>query len=114
MPEPLWQEAAALACLHGITPTSRALKLHYNELKRRALAEPAPPHTDANLTSPLLHHNPSPFIELTNALFPAPTLNPTPTVLELTSGAHTLKLTCGASHTAELGALVRAFLEAAP
>jgi hypothetical protein len=47
LPEELWREAAKLACIHGINPTARALRLDYYALKEHAAAaaeagEPAP------------------------------------------------------------------------
>lgn len=38
LPEDIWMSAAALARIHGVNCVSRALKLHYGDLKRRAQA----------------------------------------------------------------------------
>ena len=38
IPEPLWREAARLACAYGINRTARALRLDYYALKKRAAA----------------------------------------------------------------------------
>ena len=38
IPEPLWREAARLACAYGINRTARALRLDYYTLKKRAAA----------------------------------------------------------------------------
>lgn len=39
LPEPLWQQAVALAQEHGVYAASRALRLSYESLRRRAEAE---------------------------------------------------------------------------
>ena len=43
IPQPLWQAAAALARLHGVSPVASALRLNYYDLQRRAtsIARPA-------------------------------------------------------------------------
>jgi hypothetical protein len=39
MPEPLWASAVRLAKKHGIYSTSRALRVNYEQLKRRVQGE---------------------------------------------------------------------------
>jgi hypothetical protein len=41
MPEELWREAVALAGVHGMTPTVRALRVDYGGLKKRVVAAEA-------------------------------------------------------------------------
>jgi hypothetical protein len=41
IPGPLWKQIAALARRHGVSAVSRALRLDYYALKRRAAAQPA-------------------------------------------------------------------------
>jgi hypothetical protein len=41
MPEDLWQEAAAMACEHGVTRVSRALRINFGSLKKRASSTPS-------------------------------------------------------------------------
>ena len=42
IPEPLWQAAAALARIHGVSPVAAALGLNYYDLQRRASSPPDP------------------------------------------------------------------------
>ena len=37
MPEPLWEEAIALAKVYGVSPVQRILRIDYRGLERRAL-----------------------------------------------------------------------------
>ena len=50
IPEPLWQAAAALARIHGISSVASALRLNYYDLQRRAssTAGPGKASTTAN------------------------------------------------------------------
>jgi len=42
IPAELWRAAADLAQVHGLNPTAAALKLNYDHLERRLLADRAP------------------------------------------------------------------------
>ena len=59
IPEELWQEAASLAQVHGLSATSTALKLHYYGLQRR-MGQPrrrspkAQPTTFVELAAPIV------------------------------------------------------------
>ena len=56
IPEPFWEEAAALAKVHGLSPTSTILKLNYYHLRRQldptVPARKAPPLPPTFLTQP--------------------------------------------------------------
>ena len=58
IPEPFWEEAAALAKVPGLSPTSTILKLNYYHLQRRLQptlpASEAPPLPPTFVTLPTL------------------------------------------------------------
>ena len=62
IPEELWQEAARLAQIHGLSATSTALKLHYPGLQRRT--------GQSRRRSPKVQ--PTRFVELATPIVSAP------------------------------------------
>lgn len=79
IPSPLWNEAAALARLHGVHPVARSLGLDYNALKRHVRAGSLAASTATPVAPPA-------FVEL--ALVPSsPTLAECTAELERRDGA---------------------------
>ena len=98
MPQTLWEAAAAVARDHGLWFVSRALRVNYESLKKRAGSPPEKYRSVAG------------FVELPHGSLvgqPAPTT----TVLELSSGDATLTLRLEGHDAVDVPALVDAFWE---
>ena len=65
IPEPFWEEAAALAKVHGLSPTSTILKLNYYHLQRRL--HPTVPVGEAPPLPPTFVTLPPPPLSLAGA-----------------------------------------------
>jgi hypothetical protein len=100
IPEQLWQEAARLACVHGINRTARALRLDYYSLKKRADAADAVAGGGGHMPG---------FLEILPGGLPAPC---PPCTLELEeSGGAKMRICLAGIEPADVAALVRAFRE---
>ena len=98
MPEPLWEEAIALAKVYGVSPVQRILRIDYRGLERRALGiikPTAKAHSVARQS----------FVEL-----PALTARRTEHLVELEDGTgRRLSVKIAAGHLAEVLPLAQAF-----
>ena len=65
IPEPFWEEATALAKVHGLSPTSTILKLNYYHLQRRL--QPTLPASEAPPLPPTFVTLPPPPLSLAGA-----------------------------------------------
>ena len=97
IPETIWGEAAGLARECGVSAISKALRLNYPDLKRRAQA--AAPHLPAMISPPN-------FVELACG----PSLAPAPCVVEMENPAGVkMKIHLSQGGGVDLAALVTAF-----
>ena len=97
IPEELWQAAAALARVHGVSPVASALRLNYSDLQRRARWTAGPGRASA----------PASFVEVPIARL-VPALG-SPTVIEWAHPSGS-RLTLRVQNTAELLAVVQSML----
>ena len=98
MPEPLWEEAIALAKVYGVSPVQRILRIDYRGLERRALGIIKPPAKG----HPVLRQS---FVEL-----PALPGRRPEHLVELEDGTgRKLSVKVAAGHLAEVLPLAQAF-----
>lgn len=98
MPEPLWEEAIALAKIYGVSPVQRILRIDYRGLERRALGILKPPAKVRWAARPS-------FIEL-----PSLPTRRAEHLVELEDGTgRKLSLKIAAGHLAEVLPLAQAF-----
>ena len=98
MPEPLWEEAIALAKAYGVSPVQRILRIDYRGLERRALGIVKPPAK----ARPVAGQS---FVEL-----PALTARRPEHLVELEDGTgRRLSVKVAAGHLAEVLPLAQAF-----
>ena len=98
MPEPLWEEAIALAKVFGVSPVQRILRIDYRGLERRALGIIKPPAKARPAVRPG-------FIEL-----PSLPARRAEHLVELEDGTgRKLSLKVAAGHLAEVLPLAQAF-----
>jgi hypothetical protein len=98
MPEPLWEEAIALAKVYGVSPVQRILRMDYRGLERRALGIIKPPAKARPVTR-------QSFVEL-----PALPARRPEHLVELEDGTgRKLSVKVAAGHLAEVLPLAQAF-----
>ncbi len=98
MPEPLWEEAIALAKVYGVSPVQRILRIDYRGLERRALGIIKP----TAKAHPVARQS---FVEL-----PALTARRPEHLVELEDGrGRRLSVKIAAGHLAEVLPLAQAF-----
>jgi len=99
MPEPLWEEAIALAKVYGVSPVQRILRIDYRGLERRALGIIKPPAKAAPRVVP------PKFVEL-----PSVPARRAEHLVELEDGTgRKLSLKVAAGHLAEVLPLAQSF-----
>lgn len=101
MPEPLWEEATALAKTYGVGAVQGILRIDYRGLKRRALGLPTRP-------KPAVAKAASGFVELPPLVGAAPRRAEHWVELEDGTGRK-LSVKVGAGHLAEVLPLAQAF-----